>query len=161
MSSNAGAPCWVTGCARAGAYGWRGFALGCAPATSGRFRRKWAPISPWVLDFCAVSGGSRSLSAPPTWGNAGVLRCFGLVRPAKPPRSLRAISVLEFALLPQLAPMNSRQLLPFDPRGLGPADEPRIVVGHLKREAGACGVEAVLALDGQRQFGLVAGQAQR
>lgn len=161
MSSNAGASCWVTGCARAGAYGWRGFALGCAPATPGRFRRKRGPISPWALVFCAVSGGGRSLLAPLNWGNAGVLRCFGLIRPAKPPRSLRAISAIEFALLTQLAPMNSRQLLPFDPRGLGSTDEPRVVVGHLKREAGACGVEAVLALDGQRQFGLVAGQAQR
>lgn len=56
---------------------------------------------------------------------------------------------------------NLRQLLPFDPRGFGPADESRVVVGHLKCEAGACGVETVLALDGQRQFGLVAGQAQR
>ena len=46
-------------------------------------------ISPWVLDFCAVSGGSCSLSAPPTWGNAGVLRRFGLIRPAKPLRSLQ------------------------------------------------------------------------
>lgn len=27
------------------------------PAGSGRFRRKWASISPWVLDFRAVSGG--------------------------------------------------------------------------------------------------------
>ena len=56
---------------------------------------------------------------------------------------------------------NSCQLLPLNPRGLGSADESCVVVGHLKREAGACGVEAVLALDGQRQFGLVAGQAQR
>ena len=60
------------------------------PAGSGRFRRKWAPISPWVLDFCVVSDGSHSLSAPLTWGNAGVLWRFGQVRPAKPPRSLRA-----------------------------------------------------------------------
>ena len=40
-----------------------------------------------VLDFCAVFGGVCSLLAPPTWGNAGVLRRFGQVRPAKPPRS--------------------------------------------------------------------------
>lgn len=70
-----------------GACGCRGLARGRAPADSGRFRRKWAPISPWVLNFCAVSGGSRSLSAPPTWGNSGELWCFGLIRPAKPPRS--------------------------------------------------------------------------
>ena len=57
------------------------------PAGSGRFRRKWAPISPWALDFCAVSGGVCSLSATPTWGNAGVLRRFGPIRPAEPPRS--------------------------------------------------------------------------
>lgn len=40
-----------------------------------------------VLDFCAVFGGGRSLLAPPTWGNAGVLWRFGQVRPAKPSRS--------------------------------------------------------------------------
>lgn len=51
--------------------------------------------------------------------------------------------------------------LPLYPRGLWAADKSRVVVGHVEREAGARGVEAVLALDGQRQFGLVAGQAQR
>lgn len=51
--------------------------------------------------------------------------------------------------------------LPLNPRGLGAADKSRVVVGHVEREAGARGVEAVLALDGQRQFGLIAGQAQR
>lgn len=51
--------------------------------------------------------------------------------------------------------------LSFDPRGLGAADKSRIVVGHVEREAGARGIEAVLALDGQRQLGLVASQAQR
>ena len=51
--------------------------------------------------------------------------------------------------------------LPLYPRGLGAADKSRVVVGHVEREAGACGVETVLALDGQRQLGLVAGQAQR
>ena len=40
-----------------------------------------------ALDFCAVFGGGRSLLAPPTWGNAGVLWRFGQVRSAKPPRS--------------------------------------------------------------------------
>lgn len=52
-------------------------------------------------------------------------------------------------------------LLTFNPRGLWAADESRVVVGHVEREAGARGVETVLALDGQRQLGLVAGQAQR
>lgn len=75
--------------ARIGAYGSRGFARGRAPAGPGRFRRKWAPISPWVLDFWAVFGGSCSLPASPTWGNAGVLWRFRPVRPAKPPRSLQ------------------------------------------------------------------------
>lgn len=75
--------------ARIGAYGSRGFARGRAPAGSGRFRRKWAPISPWVLDFCAVPGGSCSLSVSPTWGNADAWWRFGLIRPAKPPRSLQ------------------------------------------------------------------------
>ena len=51
--------------------------------------------------------------------------------------------------------------LPLNPRSLGAADKSRVVVGHVEREAGARGVEAVLALDGQRQLGLVAGQAQR
>lgn len=59
------------------------------PAGSGRFRRKWAPISPWALDFCAVFGGGRSLLASPTWGNADAGWRFGLIRPAKPPRSCK------------------------------------------------------------------------
>ena len=41
------------------------------------------------------------------------------------------------------------------------ADKSRIVVGHLEREAGARGIEAVLELDGQRQRGPVDSQAQR
>lgn len=67
----------------------RGFARGRAPAGSGRFRRKRALISPWVLGFCAVFGGCRSLSDSPTWGNAGAVRRFGLIRPAKLPRSCK------------------------------------------------------------------------
>lgn len=51
--------------------------------------------------------------------------------------------------------------LPLNPRSLGAADKSRVVVSHVEREAGARGVKAVLALDGQRQLGLVAGQAQR
>lgn len=51
--------------------------------------------------------------------------------------------------------------LSLNPRSLGAANEPRVVVGHIECEAGARGVKAVLALDGQRQLGLVAGQAQR
>ena len=51
--------------------------------------------------------------------------------------------------------------LPFDPRSLGAANEPRVVVGHVGREAGTRSAKAVLAQDGQRQLGLVAGQAQR
>lgn len=42
-----------------------------------------------VLDFCAVFGGGCSLSAPPTWGNAGAARRFGPIRPAKPPKSCK------------------------------------------------------------------------
>ena len=42
-----------------------------------------------ALDFCAVFDGGCSLSAPSTWGNAGVLWQFGLIRPAKPPRSCK------------------------------------------------------------------------
>ena len=59
------------------------------PRLLGGFRRKWAPISPWVLDFCAVFGGGCSPLAPPTWGNAGVLRRFRPIRPAKPSRSCK------------------------------------------------------------------------
>lgn len=70
-----------------GVYGCRGLVRGRVSAGSGWFRRKWAPISPWVLDFCAVFGGSCSLPALPTWGNAGALRRFGPIRPAKPSRS--------------------------------------------------------------------------
>lgn len=73
--------------ARVGVSGCRGLVRERAPAGSGRFRRKWAPISPWVLDFCAVFGEVCWLSASPTWGNVGVLRRFGSVQPAKPPRS--------------------------------------------------------------------------
>ena len=51
--------------------------------------------------------------------------------------------------------------LSLDPQGLGAADKSRVVVSHVECEAGARGVKAVLALDGQRQLGLVAGQAQR
>lgn len=65
------------------------FSCGRGPATSGRFRRKWAPISPWALDFCAVFGGSCSLSASPTWGNADAGWRFGPILPAKPPRSCK------------------------------------------------------------------------
>lgn len=42
-----------------------------------------------VLDFCSVFDGGCSLSASPTWGNAGALWRFGPVRPAKPPRSCK------------------------------------------------------------------------
>lgn len=92
---------------------------GAPPATSGRFCRKWALILPWVLDFWAVFRGRCSLSASPTWGNVGAVRRFGLIQPAKPPRSLQAISVIELGLLLRLAPINLRRLLPFDSQGLG------------------------------------------
>ena len=42
-----------------------------------------------VLDFCTVFGGGCSLTASPTWGNAGASRRFEPIRPAKPPRSLQ------------------------------------------------------------------------
>ena len=69
----------------------------------------------------------------------------------------------------QAAPLQSGQPtnpklnrpLSLDPRSLGAADKSRVVVGHVERETGARGVKAVFALDGQRQLGLVAGQAQR
>ena len=95
-----GVRCDAAGCARVGADGYRGFARGRAPAGSGRFRRKRAPISPWVLGFCAVFGGGRSLSASPTWGNVGAVRRFGQIRLAKPLRSCkRGLLVLRVAYL--------------------------------------------------------------
>ena len=45
------------------------------------------PILPWVLNFWVVFDGCCPPLASSTWGNVGVLRRFGLVRPAKPPRS--------------------------------------------------------------------------
>lgn len=47
--------------------------------------------------------------------------------------------------------------LSVDPRGLGATDKSRVVVRHVERKARARDIEAVLALDGQRQLGLVAG----
>ena len=81
--------CARVGCARVGVGGCRGLARGRAPAGSGWFRRKRAPISPWALGFCAIFGRDCSLSASPTWGNVGAGRHFGLILPAKPPRSLQ------------------------------------------------------------------------
>ena len=51
--------------------------------------------------------------------------------------------------------------LSLSPGSLGAANESRVVVSHVECEAGARGVKVVLALDGQHQLGLVAGQAQR
>ena len=90
----------AAGCARVGADGCRGFARGRALAGSGRFRRKRALILPWVLGFCVVFGGGRSLSASPTWGNVCAVRRFGPIRPAKPLRSCkRGLLVLRVAHL--------------------------------------------------------------
>ena len=60
----------TAGCARVGADGCRGLARGRAPADSGRFRRKWAPISPWSWTSVRFS--------------AGVVRCW-LCRPGETP----------------------------------------------------------------------------
>ena len=67
--------------------GCRGFACGCAPRCFGlrpRWRYGCCAVSQEVgadfamgLDFCAVFGGGRSPSAPPTWENAGAARRFG------------------------------------------------------------------------------------
>ena len=75
-----------------------------------------------------------------------ILNSWVLAKPKQPKQSTK----------PQL-----NHHLPLNPRSLGAADKSRVVVGHVEREAGARGVETVLALDGQRQLGLVAGQAQR
>lgn len=63
------------------------FSKRLCPATSGRFCRKRAPISPWVLGFWTVFGGCCPLSVSLTWGTAGAVRRFGSVRLANPPRS--------------------------------------------------------------------------
>ena len=75
-----------------------------------------------------------------------ILNSWALAKPKQPKQSAK----------PQL-----NHHLPLDPRSLGAADQSRIVVGHVECEAGARGVKAVLALDGQRQLGLVTGQAQQ
>ena len=75
-----------------------------------------------------------------------ILNSWVLAKPKQPKQSTK----------PQL-----NHHLPLNPRSLGAADKSRVVVGHVEREAGARGVKTVLALDGQRQLGLVAGQAQR
>lgn len=71
------------------------FSKRLCPAASGRFRRKRAPISPWVLGFWTVFGGCCPLLVSLTWGNVGTARCFGSIPLAKPPRSrkrgLRAV----------------------------------------------------------------------
>ena len=67
---------------------------GAPPAGSGRFRRKRAPILPWVLGFCAVFAGGCSSLRSPTWGNVGAVRRFGPIRPAKPPRSCKQGSLV-------------------------------------------------------------------
>ena len=68
-------------CALIGAGGYCGPVRGRAPAGSGRFRRKRALSSPWVLDFCAVFGGvcRRRLHRPgETPALGGVSGRFGL-----------------------------------------------------------------------------------
>lgn len=57
------------------------FSKRLCPATSGRFCRKRAPISPWVLGFWTVFGGCCPLSVSLTWGTSaprGVSGRFGL-----------------------------------------------------------------------------------
>ena len=58
----------------------------------------WTVLQEIGIDFALGAellggfGGCCPLSASLTWGNAGVLWCFGLVRPAKPPRSCKQSS---------------------------------------------------------------------
>lgn len=82
--------CDTAGCARVGADGCRALARGLAPPRDfwGVSQEMGADFA-MVLDFCAVFGGGCSPLAPPTWGNAGVLRRFRPIRPAKPPRSCK------------------------------------------------------------------------
>lgn len=68
-------------CARIGVGGCRGFARGHVPARSGRFRRKWASISPWFWTSVRFSTGVvrcrlRRLGETPA--HCGVSGRFGL-----------------------------------------------------------------------------------
>ena len=74
--------------------GARGLACGLAPCGFWMVSQEKGADFAMVLDFCAVFGGCCLLSASPTWENAGVLRCFGPVRPAKLPRSCRRGSLV-------------------------------------------------------------------
>ena len=60
---------------------------GAPPRVLGGFAGSGCRFRHGSLDFCAVFGGGCSPSAQPTWGNAGILWRFGLIRPAKPLRS--------------------------------------------------------------------------
>ena len=59
----------------------------------------WTVLQEIGIDFALGAellggfGGCCPLSASLTWGNAGVLWRFGLVRPAKPPRSCKQSSL--------------------------------------------------------------------
>lgn len=61
-------------------------------ATSGRFRSKWAPVLTWSPGFWAVCRRRCSMPALPTWGNAGAMRPFAPIPPAKPLRSCCRVS---------------------------------------------------------------------
>lgn len=61
-------------------------------ATSVRFRSKQPPILTWSPGFWAVFRGRCSISALPTWENAGGLRPLGSIPPAKPPKSRIEVS---------------------------------------------------------------------
>lgn len=54
-----------------------------AASPAGAPRGFWAVLQEVGADFAMGC----SPSAQPTWGNAGILWRFGLIRPAKPPRS--------------------------------------------------------------------------
>ena len=68
-------------------YGARGLARGRPP------RDFWAVLQETGADFAmgsdfwVVFRGCYAAPASPTWGNVGAVRHFGLIRPAKPPRS--------------------------------------------------------------------------
>ena len=68
-------------------YGARGLARGHPP------RDFWAVLQETGADFAmgsdfwVVFRGCYAAPASPTWGNVGAVRRFGLIRPAKPPRS--------------------------------------------------------------------------
>ena len=68
-------------------YGARGLACGPPPRAFGAVLQETGADIAMGSDFWVVFRGCYAAPASPTWGNVGAVRRFGLIRPAKPPRS--------------------------------------------------------------------------